>query len=95
MLALDQLTKSDPYGQSASTNTALTGGYQNAPYSSTQANKTASYPPTGAPQGYNNMSYSNNQVRTFIVLYHPMQSVSNGASFIFVYYDKLRLLIFY
>uniref|UniRef100_A0A453YRK3 Protein lingerer n=1 Tax=Anopheles gambiae TaxID=7165 RepID=A0A453YRK3_ANOGA len=60
--ALDQLTKSDPYGQSASTNTALTGGYQNAPYSSTQANKTASYPPTGAPQGYNNMSYSNNQV---------------------------------
>ncbi|XP_052893230.1 protein lingerer isoform X1 [Anopheles moucheti] len=60
--ALDQLTKSDPYGQSAGTNTALTGGYQNAPYSSTQTNKAQSYPPTGAPQAYNNMSYSSNQV---------------------------------
>uniref|UniRef100_A0AAG5D1H4 Protein lingerer n=1 Tax=Anopheles atroparvus TaxID=41427 RepID=A0AAG5D1H4_ANOAO len=61
--ALDQLTKSsDPYGQSAGTNTAAAGGYQNAPYSSSQTNKTASYPPSGAPQGYNNMSYSNNQV---------------------------------
>uniref|UniRef100_A0A4Y0BQM6 Protein lingerer n=1 Tax=Anopheles funestus TaxID=62324 RepID=A0A4Y0BQM6_ANOFN len=60
--ALDQLTKSDPYGQSAGTNTALTGGYQNAPYSSTQTNKAQSYPPTGAPQAYNNLSYSTNQV---------------------------------
>ncbi|XP_058125463.1 protein lingerer [Anopheles ziemanni] len=61
--ALDQLTKSaDPYGQSAGTNASATGGYQNAPYSSGQSNKTGSYPPSGAPQGYNNMSYSNNQV---------------------------------
>uniref|UniRef100_A0A182PNX0 Protein lingerer n=1 Tax=Anopheles epiroticus TaxID=199890 RepID=A0A182PNX0_9DIPT len=75
--ALDQLTKSDPYGQSASTNTALTGGYQNAPYSSTQANKTASYPPSGAPQGYNNMSYSNNQVTN--AAYPP--STNNYSSY--------------
>uniref|UniRef100_A0A182Q7G5 Protein lingerer n=1 Tax=Anopheles farauti TaxID=69004 RepID=A0A182Q7G5_9DIPT len=60
--ALDQLTKSDPYGQSAGTNTGLAGAYQNAPYSSTQTNKAPSYPPSAAPQSYNNMSYSSNQV---------------------------------
>ncbi|XP_058457627.1 protein lingerer isoform X2 [Malaya genurostris] len=60
---LEQLTKTDPYSQSTGTN-AASGGYQNVSYSTSQANKTSSYPSSAAPQGYNNSSYSNSQVST-------------------------------
>lgn len=61
---LEQLTKTDPYSQSTGTN-AGSGGYQNVSYStSSQANKTSSYPSSAAPQGYNNSSYSSTQVST-------------------------------
>lgn len=60
--ALEQLTKTDPYSQSTGTN-AGSGGYQNVSYSTSQANKTSSYPSSAAPQGYNNSSYSSTQVR--------------------------------
>ncbi|XP_032306203.1 protein lingerer isoform X4 [Drosophila ananassae] len=53
--ALDQLTKSDPYGQTASAGSA----YQNA-YQSTGAAKGASGYPTAAP-GFNSSSYANVQ----------------------------------
>ncbi|XP_058837144.1 protein lingerer isoform X4 [Topomyia yanbarensis] len=60
---LEQLTKTDPYSQSTGTN-AGSGGYQNVSYSTSQANKTSSYPSSAAPQGYNNSSYSSSQVST-------------------------------
>ncbi|EAT38501.1 AAEL009607-PB [Aedes aegypti] len=60
---LEQLTKTDPYSQSTGTN-AGSGGYQNVSYSTSQANKTSSYPSSAAPQGYNNSSYSSTQVST-------------------------------
>ncbi|XP_058053774.1 protein lingerer isoform X1 [Anopheles bellator] len=65
--ALDQLTKSDHYGQATATNVAASaansGSYQNTPYSAGgHGNKTSSYPSSVAPQGYNNISYSSNQV---------------------------------
>ncbi|XP_053683633.1 protein lingerer isoform X4 [Sabethes cyaneus] len=60
---LEQLTKTDPYSQSTATN-SNTGGYQNVSYSSSQANKTSSYPSSAAPQGYNNSSFSSSQVST-------------------------------
>ncbi|KAH8284588.1 hypothetical protein KR018_004957 [Drosophila ironensis] len=54
--ALDQLTKSDPYGQTGGTGSA----YQNA-YQSSGAGKSASGYPTTAPGGYSNSSYANVQ----------------------------------
>jgi len=54
--ALDQLTKSDPYGQTAGSGNA----YQNA-YQSSGAGKTASGYPTTAPGGYSSSTYANVQ----------------------------------
>ncbi|XP_016943305.4 protein lingerer isoform X3 [Drosophila suzukii] len=54
--ALDQLAKSDPYGQTAGSGNA----YQNA-YQSSGAGKTASGYPTTAPGGYSSSTYANVQ----------------------------------
>ncbi|KAH8365291.1 hypothetical protein KR084_007991 [Drosophila pseudotakahashii] len=54
--ALDQLAKSDPYGQTAGSGNA----YQNA-YQSSGAGKTASGYPTTAPGGYGSSTYANVQ----------------------------------
>lgn len=63
-VALDQLTKNDPYSQTNS-NAVVASGYQSAYQGSANvANKTAVnvYQPSVATQGYNNSNYGNVQV---------------------------------
>ncbi|XP_062543799.1 protein lingerer isoform X13 [Armigeres subalbatus] len=76
---LEQLTKTDPYSQSTGTN-AGSGGYQNVSYSTSQANKTSSYPSSAAPQGYNNSSYSSTQqVSTYQASSNNYSSYNQGG----------------
>ncbi|CAD7076827.1 unnamed protein product [Hermetia illucens] len=55
---LDQLSKSDPYNQS---NTSNANVYQSSYSSNATTNKTPSYQPSGAGQGYNSTNYTNSQ----------------------------------
>lgn len=75
---LDQLSKSDPYNQS---NTSNANVYQSSYSSNATTNKTPSYQPSGAGQGYNSTNYTNSQVCLLVIVYISLFHILTGFDY--------------